>query len=100
MLPDPKDPYQKKTDVVKKGGGGLSFLTKSKKKKQFFTPPLIMPHSQQYISFIMIVTISIIGGVSTSTLFSPLQNSRCFGAKGDGAGPSKLEGRGVIKIEA
>ena len=43
VLPNPKNPYQKKTAVVKKrgrGGGGLSFLTKSKK-KQFFMPTLI-----------------------------------------------------------
>ena len=49
---------------------------------------------------LMVVIISIIGGVSNSALFYPLQNSRCFGAKVDGVGPSKLEGRGVRKIEA
>ena len=33
VWPNPKNPYQKKTEVVKKGGGrgGLSFLLKVKK---------------------------------------------------------------------
>ena len=40
--PSKKNPYQKKTEVVKKGeGGGLSFLTESKKKIFFsFSGPI------------------------------------------------------------
>ena len=34
-----KNPYQKKTEVVKKKGGGLRILTKSKK-NSFLMPPL------------------------------------------------------------
>ena len=49
---------------------------------------------------VMVVIINIIGGVSNSALYYPLKKSRCFGVKVDGVGPSKLEGRGVIKIEA
>ena len=40
VLPNSKNPYQKKLRWSKKGEGGLSLLTKSKKKQVFFMPPL------------------------------------------------------------
>ena len=42
VLPNPKNPYQKKLRWSKKGKGGLSFLTKSKK-NSIFMPPLREP---------------------------------------------------------
>ena len=36
-----KNPYQKKTEVVKKGGGGVSVFLLKVKKNSFFMAPLM-----------------------------------------------------------
>ena len=61
VLPNPKNPFQKKTEVVKKGGGGGSqFFLLKVNKKQFFTPTLIATVVIILVNVIIVVTVDII----------------------------------------